>query len=190
MALTRLLVILVSAIVASLAAYVIAINIPRTYQSAAILLVGQPFASNYDALLADQLRAQTFADLATTSIVLDKVIDQVDLGDSTASVASRVVAAASRGSNIVKIGVTDTNADRAARIANAIAAQLITMTAESTGASKNLALIEPAVASATPSWPRIVPMTAAGGALGILLALVVMVRVDYVRPGDKQSARP
>jgi len=189
LAIRRMGLLIFSVSAASLAAFLVASNIPETYESRTTLLVGQPFTSNHDTLLADQLEAQTYAVLATTSPVLDKVIDEVGLDEASVSLASRVLAAAPGASNLVNIRVTDSNADRAADIANSVAAQLIAMTAQSTETSKNVAVIDPAVASTAPSWPRVAPMTAAGGALGLLLALIVIVGIALAK-GDRQSDRP
>ena len=69
-------------------------------------------------------RVVTYSLLARTPLVLQPVVDELDLRDSSGSLAARVTVSAPSGSSIIEITVTDLSAVKTAQIANAIAASL------------------------------------------------------------------
>ncbi|MBA3688127.1 MAG: polysaccharide biosynthesis tyrosine autokinase [Chloroflexi bacterium] len=103
---------------------------PKLYQAQATLIVGRSLSAislEYNALLASQGLSQTYAAVATMRPLLQRVAD-VEGGTVTAEdLQSRIIAVAPRDSTLLTITVSDSRPDRAARLANAVAAELITL---------------------------------------------------------------
>jgi len=117
-----------SLVLAGAAAYLVSNSLAKVYESTVTLLVGQSSTSstpNYNDLLASQRISQTYADLATTGTILGQVIAQENLGVTVDEFRNRVTADAPANSTLVTVKVQDGNPARAARLANAIGAQLI-----------------------------------------------------------------
>ena len=103
------------------AAYLVSTNLPKVYEGRVTLIVGQSTqATNPDLnqLLASQRLSQTYADLATTSPILQEVIAKNGLAVSVEDFRERVTAAAPRDSILVNLVVEDGDPVRAAAIAN------------------------------------------------------------------------
>ena len=127
-----------SLVLAGGAAYLVSSSLPKVYESTVTLLVGQSSTSstpNYNDLLASQRISQTYADLATTGTILGQVITEQNLGVTVDDFRNRVTANAPADSTLVMVRVQDGNSARAARLANAIGAQLIA--ASDAGYGKN-----------------------------------------------------
>ena len=75
-------------------------------------------------------RVKTYASLVSTPIVLLPVIDALELGISSASLAGRVSASAPADTSIIVISVSDTDPQRAADTANAISQSLNAVVAD------------------------------------------------------------
>src|SRR3990172_3962500 len=77
-------------VLAAGAAYAVSSALPKTYEARITLLVGQSLSSanpNYNDIIVSQRMSDTFAQLATTTPILDKVTSQLgreggDLGGS------------------------------------------------------------------------------------------------------------
>ena len=110
------------------AAYLVSSALPKTYQSTATLIVGQSLQStnpDINQLLASQRLSQTYASLATTTSLLARVVDKVGLNEPTDDLRRNVKVVAASDSTLITITVTDGEAQRAATIANTMAAELI-----------------------------------------------------------------
>jgi len=109
-------------------AYVVSTNLPKVYEGTVTLIVGQSTqATNPDLnqLLASQRLSQTYADLATTGPLLEKVIALNGLGVSVEDFRERVTSDAPRDSILVHLTVEDGDPGRAAALANSLAAEMI-----------------------------------------------------------------
>lgn len=129
---------IVSAILAGGAAYLVSSALPKVYEAKVTLIVGQSLSSanpNYNDILVSQRVSQTYADLATTTPILAQVIADAGLGVSPDDLRKRVVATAPRDSTLVTITVQDGEPSRAADVANGIAAQLGAASSAVTGQS-------------------------------------------------------
>ncbi|HWL78734.1 YveK family protein, partial [Microbacterium sp.] len=73
-----------------------------------------------------QSRVATYASLVSTPIVLDPAIEQLGLDEDAPDLAPRVQATTVPNTFLITITVTDTDPDRAADTANAVAASLAT----------------------------------------------------------------
>ncbi|HEX3287768.1 MAG TPA: polysaccharide biosynthesis tyrosine autokinase [Mycobacterium sp.] len=84
-------------------------------------------ASNpdYNQILASQRLSQTYADLATTTPVLDRVIAKEALSTTAVEFRRRVTADAPRDSTLLHIVVQDSDPQRASDIANTLAAEIM-----------------------------------------------------------------
>jgi succinoglycan biosynthesis transport protein ExoP len=124
---------------------------------------------------------QSFADVADTPAVLDPVVRKLRLPDTAAGLAGKVKTTFATGSAVLTITAEDGNADRAARIANAVATSLndvaSTLTPSTGGPATAVELnqVQPATPPAAPSGPGLVFEAVLGGLVGLLVAVVVVV---------------
>ena len=128
------------------------------------------------ALYAER-QVSSFVALADSALVLDPVIDELGLDVTPQALRSRVSVSAPAGTSIVDVTVTDTNAGRAAEIANAITASLKNVTSDvvPTGPDGDeivtVTVVEPASESSRPVSPRPVVNIALGLIAGVVLGL-------------------
>jgi non-specific protein-tyrosine kinase len=118
----------IAVVLAAGAAYLVSANLPKVYEGRVTLIVGQSTqATNPDLnqLLASQRLSQTYAELATTGPLLDKVITKFGLGITPDEFRKRIAADAPRDSILVHLTVEDGDPTRAADLANALAAEMI-----------------------------------------------------------------
>lgn len=109
-------------------AFLVSVNLPRVYEAKATLIVGQSLSAvnpDYNQLLASQRLSQTYADVATTRPILERVDATLNLGLTTDDLLAKVRADAPRDSTLLVITASDSNPETAAKIANAIAAELL-----------------------------------------------------------------
>lgn len=119
--------IVVVALVAGGASYYATSLQPRLYQATAKIMIGQSFQDlnpSTGDMATSSLLAETYIQLIKTSNVLQGVIDQLGLRISVADLRGRVSAASVPRTQIVELRATDTDPQRAALIANAVANQL------------------------------------------------------------------
>jgi capsular exopolysaccharide synthesis family protein len=117
-----------SVVLAGAAAYLVSINLPKVYEGRVTLIVGQSTqATNPDLnqLLASQRLSQTYAELATTSPLLERVLATNGLAVSVDDFRKRVTADAPRDSILVHLAVEDSDPTRAATLANSLAEEMI-----------------------------------------------------------------
>ena len=101
---------------------------PRSFEARATLSVGQPRSSqnvDYNDLLASQLLAKTYARLVSTGPLLDAAIAHASLGMDQRTLRQRVRTEVQAQDILIDIVVRDTDAKRAALIANALAGELL-----------------------------------------------------------------
>ena len=117
-----------SILLAGGAAYLVSSSLPKVYEAKVTLIVGQSTqAANPDLnqLLASQRLSQTYADLATTTPLLDQVITKNDLTATPDDFRKLIVANAPQNSTLVTLTVSDGDPVRAAALANSLAAEMI-----------------------------------------------------------------
>jgi len=120
--------IIVSLAAAVATALVVSLQLPRTYEARATLYVGQTLNDpqlDYSGLLASQILTQTYAELATTRPLLLAVIAEHDLDLSAEDLKKTVSTEVPLEGTLLEIVVRDGDPAEAARIANAIAEQLL-----------------------------------------------------------------
>ena len=121
----------------------------------------------------------SYAEVATSPLVLDRVIDQLGLPVSASELGQAITAIVPAETVILDLSVTDPDAVLAARIANAVGAELSDAAAElspvrsdGTKAVRGT-ILAPALVPATPSEPNIVRNLTLGLVLGLLLGLAL-----------------
>jgi capsular exopolysaccharide synthesis family protein len=117
-----------STLVTGTVAFFVIGSLPKTFDGSVTLNVGQSLTAlnpDYNQLLTSQQLAQTYARVATSRPILDKVIEAMDLGVSPVDLGKRVRAEAARDSTFIIITGQDRDPARAAAIANEVAKQLI-----------------------------------------------------------------
>lgn len=119
---------LASVLLAAGAAFAVSSLQPKVYEARATLIVGQSLTGvnpNYEQLLTSQRLSTTYAAVATTRPMLEAVIDELGLDQTPDEMKALVKANAPADSTLITITVQDTDPERAAATANALAAQLI-----------------------------------------------------------------
>ena len=151
------------------------------YSSTSSALIAVDTAASPGELSSGALYAErqvsSFVALADSALVLDPVIDELGLNVTPQALRSRVSVSSPAGTSIVDVTVTDTNAGRAAEIANAITASLRNVTSDvvPTGPDGDeivtVTVVEPAAESSRPVSPRPVVNIALGLIAGVVLGL-------------------
>ncbi|WP_192498633.1 polysaccharide biosynthesis tyrosine autokinase [Ornithinimicrobium pratense] len=123
-----------------------------------------------------QRQVATYADIVTTPIVLDPVIEQLGLDTSSRALASQVSATVPPNTVLIQITVTDANPGAAANLANAVAGQFADtiQDLERTGTGESpvsASIVRPATASNDPASPNVVQNLSLSLTLGLLLGL-------------------
>jgi capsular exopolysaccharide synthesis family protein len=119
---------LLSVLLAGGIAYVVSGTLPKIYDGKVTLIVGQSLTAvnpDYNQLLTSQRLAQTYAKVATSRPILDRVIQGLGLKVDAQELEKHVQAEAVRDSTFIVIAAQDPDPTRAAAIANEVAQQLI-----------------------------------------------------------------
>lgn len=144
----------------------------QTGSSVADLNSGVNFASQ---------QITSYADLATSPLVLDPVIEELSLNDTALQLADSISTAVPPDTLILEITASSENATESASIANATAASLQGAVAEletnGESATVELTVISPAQTPATPTSPS-VPRNLV---LGVMLAFLAGIGVAVAR---------
>lgn len=121
----------------------------------------------------------SYAEVATSPLVLNAVIDQLELPTTSAALAERVLATIPPETVILDISAVDTDPSRAAAIANTVgdrvaevAADLSPKREDETNPVKATTLA-PALVPTAPSSPNVLRNLLLGGVLGVMLGLGV-----------------
>ncbi len=123
-----LLVMLVGMALAGAAAFIISSLLPKAYTAETRLLVGQSLTGpnpDYTQLLASQVIAQTYAEVATARPSLDRVIGQLGLDMTPEELSASVEVRAPANSTLIVITAEAADPGDAADIANGLAQVLL-----------------------------------------------------------------
>ena len=182
---------LVATWVAGVSGYVVASQIPPTYEAQTQLLVG-PYNTDRETLQAAGDLVQTYSQLVTTTPLLESAIREsgAQLTAPDLKLATRVTA--NDTTRFLSIRVQDTNPEMAARLANALADEITSLASK--GTSRPEGQIQPvdfATAPTDPVAPQkslIVGLAALAALIG---AMVLVMLVEYlsaaVRSEDELS---
>jgi capsular polysaccharide biosynthesis protein len=172
----------VATVIAAVAGFLVGSRIAPTYASQATLLVG-PVTSDLDTIRASGQIAHTYAELVTSQPILQGTIAQLGLPVTVEELRENVRASANEVTRLLTIEVRDDDSERAARVANSLAAalvQLATSEGADTGARDGFAqVIDAAVPSTDPVAPQIPLIVALAAAAGLLAAVMLVMLVEY-----------
>lgn len=124
----------VAAVVAGGVAVAVSQTLPKQYDSQAGVIVGSLTATSTDELAAYQTLAVTYAQLATSTPLLTRVIDKLGLAEDPVDLETRITVRAS-GQGIVLIDAIAGTPAEAAQIANEVADEIVTMALPTSTAS-------------------------------------------------------
>ncbi|SDL81876.1 polysaccharide biosynthesis tyrosine autokinase [Tessaracoccus oleiagri] len=119
----------------------------------------------------------SYVSVATTALVLDPVIQELELDSTPARLAGKLSVSAPASTSIIKIAAEDDSATGAAELSNAVANSLLNAVDELAppGPEGNrlvsATVIDSALIPASPSAPRPALNLALGGLLGVVLGL-------------------
>ncbi len=122
-------------------------------------------------------QVKSFVSVATTSVVLEPVIEELALDLTPVQLATKVTVTSPTATSLIDVSVTDGDPTQAARIADAVAASLTSAVDElspDNGLGKGLvaaSVIDPAVTPTSPTAPRPAVNLALGVVLGLLLGV-------------------
>lgn len=190
-----------SALIAGAGSYVVSEITPDTYQASAQLLVG-PISGEDPDLRAAEAFAETYAEIAVTTQVLQAAASRANVSIDAADLAENTDARANDLTRILTITVTDDDAAAAAALANGLADELIQFSRQNAPSSVpagqaavgagSLRVVEPAEPPPAPESAGavlVVPLAAlAGLAAAFMVAIGVEVIGDRVRePSDVEE---
>jgi capsular exopolysaccharide synthesis family protein len=114
---------LLTPLVAGAVAYAVADRQQPLYSATVVLRINPPAGSSADfsALQLTQNLTETYRMTIVMSPVLDQVVEQLDLPYDSEELAENSTATAVRDTQLIRLSVSDTDPDQAARIANTIA---------------------------------------------------------------------
>jgi succinoglycan biosynthesis transport protein ExoP len=188
--------VVIGAVVGAAISFGVAAITPPTYAAQATLLVTPPTSATpmtFSDVELDQAVAPTFAELATTVPVLDRVIAKTDGTLDVAKLAESVTTRVPAGTSLIVITVTDKDPALAASLANAIAVELVaypTSGLASQGALLSVALtvVEPASVPTSSQGPGILIRMVLGGGIGLFIAIALAIFVENLRAGAPRPA--
>lgn len=131
-----------------------------------------------------QQRVKTYADLATTPIVLLPVIEELSLETSAQDLAQQITATAPLDTSLIEITATDADPELAASIATAVSDSLtqVVQTIEAseaedgtTRSAVKLTLVQHAAVPEAPVSPNVPLNVALGGLVGLALGIGIAV---------------
>lgn len=157
------------------------------YESSSIIFVstqaGNTAAELQQGSTFTQARINTYVGLATTPLVLSPVIADLDIPVTSEALAERVKASAAPNSTLITVSVADTDPERAATLADAIARSLseavpaLEPEASDGSSPVRLSLVSSAQPAAQPSSPN-APLNVA---LGIFIGLAAGIATAALR---------
>jgi capsular polysaccharide biosynthesis protein len=171
--------------------YLVADRLPPTYESEVRLLVG-PVSADRDTLQAAGQQAQSYAAVTDTATIIVPAARELQMPPDEVKSAIQDVTA-SDTTRFLSIRIHDRDRNRAALIANELAAQLIAYSREAplqlAGRLRVMEAATPAAEGIGPSAQLIVPLAALAGLLGALgLAVVVDGLSNVVRNEQELAA--
>jgi tyrosine-protein kinase len=125
---THIRIIAACAAVATAAALVVSLVMPRTYEASTKLIVGPALLGNVNdlnQLLSSQQIAQTYAEAVQTQQLAQQVIADLGLSTTPDQLLQKLSTEVSRDTPIITVKASDGNAGTATAIANDVAKQLI-----------------------------------------------------------------
>jgi polysaccharide biosynthesis transport protein len=165
--------------------YLLAAQIPPTYEARALLLVnvsagGPPTSSE---ISVSQQLVKTYSVLATEPGVLEPVATQLGLSVTPDQLARSVTVQPVRDTQLLTIVAQSPRPDEARDMANAVASTFIDQQrqrAVPTSSADVISIVQPALLPTQSTQPRIALIVALAAFVGALLTLLVLLIRDYL----------
>lgn len=164
-------------------AVALTVLLPPTYQAETRVYASVDNAANVNDLgqgtIYSQEIVRSFVELATSSSVLQPVVEDLGLGETSAELAERIEVAAQTGTVILEITVSDEDPDQAAAIAASLTESLddvvqgLTPSAQG-GTRVALNTVEEPTAPQDPAWPQPAVILGLGLVAGLALGVAVL----------------
>lgn len=196
----RLWMIVLCAVVASMAAGIVSYALPPVYEAKLSLLVrpSQPLGSTdptVAALTSDQI-SRTYASLMTKGPLLESVSSRLGLTIRPEDLAKEITVTAEPNTTILDVSVKDTNPALARDLANQLVADLIAQIKQieqqetqlpNSRSGDNLVVVSPAVLPDRPVSPNIPLNAGIAFVVGLLVALGLAFLLDHLDQSVKND---
>ena len=180
-----------------LAGFGVALVMPPSYASTVEVLIAPPLNSstsvNINDIQASQALVPTYAELASSRILLDRVIASTGVATTSDRLAGAVSTHVPEGTNLLQITVSNRDPSSAAKLANATAAELATYQISGTGvttgsAAVTVTVVDPAVPPTKPQGLGALFTAALGAAVGLMMAISFAFLVENLRHDNGPAA--
>jgi len=177
-------------------AFGVAVVTPPTYTAHVTLLVSPASGTGNTSTSLDAARAltPTFAELATTGPVLDRVIKSTKSDTDAGGLAQSVSTHVPVGTSLLSIGVSDRDPAHASALANAIASELSAYAppggSDATAALQVvLTVVDPATAPSIRDGPSLQTKVLLGGAIALFLTISIALFIENILPPSREVVR-
>lgn len=155
------------------------------YETFTTLMLGKPVEElttnqiNNQGILTNQQLIGTYAEIAKSKVVINKVVS--DLGDtmSPGELRSKISVTLLNNTAVIKVAVRDTDPERAALIANEMAKTFMEEVSEIMKI-ENVQVIDPAEVPGGPISPRIPMNLAISLVLGLMLGIFLSFMIEFL----------
>jgi capsular exopolysaccharide synthesis family protein len=167
-------------------AYLYSHTLPRQYRSFASVIVIPERGENTSEIVQGsnyvQNIVQSYALLATTPYVLQPVIDQLQLTDTPAQLATRIAVETPLNTVVIQVAVTDNSPEQAQRVAAAINKSLISAVSDLSPKIGNQPAVHlEEISPATLPQNYVAPDTRIYTLVGVLVGLALGVSIAFLR---------
>jgi len=177
-------VMLVCVVLAVLFGYVL---LAPVYRSKTSLIVNQRQTTgqatggiDYSQVQTNRTLAVTYAEIITSRVILQDTINRLKLDMTVDDLMKATTVQVQGQTEIIVISVTNTDAQRAALLANAVAASFMTQLPKLVNSVERVSVIDPAVVSAKQISPRPLLLIAVAFAAGLILGTLAAFLADYL----------
>jgi capsular polysaccharide biosynthesis protein len=179
--------IVILTIVAGAAAFGISMVLPRQWEAESRLLVGSLVETDTSQLEAYQQLASTYAEVATSTPIMQRVIQRLGLSDDPKKLGERVTIRAAIGQAVVKINTTADDPTAAADLANAFASEIVRLGQPATPSGESLVTIyQPGEPPEDPSSPRILINTLIAASVGFVVGVGLAVLITMAQQARRR----
>lgn len=156
------------------------------YETFTTLMLGKPadYDENnanysYQDVLTNQKLIGTYAEIAKSKVVLNEVIDGLNLDMSASQLKDIMNISLLNNTEVIKVTVTNTNPQMAARIANETARVFMASVSDIMKID-NVQIIDKAEVPVKPSSPRVKLNVLIAGVLGLMMSLGIVFIVEMM----------
>jgi capsular polysaccharide biosynthesis protein len=186
-------------VVGGLAGFGLALAMPPSYASTVDVIIAPPLNSGTSNAINDiqvsQALVPTYAELASSRTLLDRVIATTGIATTSDKLAGAVSTHAPVGTNFLQITVSDRDPSSAAELANSIAVELAKYQLFGTGATTDsgavtVTVVDPAVPPTKPQGLGTLLTAALGAVVGLMMAIGFAFVVENLRNDNGPTADP